>query len=186
MEARNPGPKGELKPKPPKWSSPIWYLPVMFLLLWFWQSTVSQFSYRTIPYSEFKASLARHEVVSCVVRDDDIQGEILPKTPVATAQLSSQIKTNANAKTAAAANNQKSFRRRRLCILIFSSCLIEPTPLRFVLMVHSCAVLPRSGWTKSSAVFLFPSLNCQHKVNSKSTKPCYHACTAGIFTVLKP
>jgi cell division protease FtsH len=114
MEARNPGPKGELKPKPPKWSSPIWYLPVMFLLLWFWQSTVSQFSYRTIPYSEFKASLARHEVVSCVVRDDDIQGEILPKTPVATAQPSSQIKTNANAKTAAAAPKPMLFRAVRI------------------------------------------------------------------------
>ena len=53
----------------------------MILLLWFWQSTVSQFSYRTMPYSEFKASLNRHEVVKCVVRDDDIEGEIVAKTP---------------------------------------------------------------------------------------------------------
>ena len=58
----------------------------MILLLWFWQGTVSQFSYRTIPYSEFKSYLARHEVVKCVVRDDDIQGEILPKSAPAPEQ----------------------------------------------------------------------------------------------------
>jgi len=51
-------------------------------------------------------------------------------------------------------------------------------------MVHSYAVLPRSDWTNSSAAFVFPFLNYKHKVNSKSTKPCYHACMAGIFTVL--
>ena len=79
MDPRNPPPKGDSKPKPPKWSSPLWYLPIMILLLWFWQSTVSQFSYRTIPYSEFKSYLANHEVVRCVIRDDDIQGEIQPK-----------------------------------------------------------------------------------------------------------
>ena len=86
MEPRNPPPKGDSKPKPPKWSSPLWYLPVMILLLWFWQSTVSQFSYHTILYSEFKAYLARHEVVRCVIREDDIQGEILPKATPAPVQ----------------------------------------------------------------------------------------------------
>ena len=95
MEKRSPPPpqKGEPKPKPPKWSSPLWYLPIMILLLWFWQSTVSQFSYRSIPYSEFKAYLARHEVVKCVVRDDDIQGEILPKS-VSSAEAASATSTN--------------------------------------------------------------------------------------------
>jgi cell division protease FtsH len=85
MDQRNPSPppptsKDDAKRKTPNWSSPLWYLPVMVLLLWFWQSTVSQFSYRTIPYSEFKSYLARHEVIRCVVRDNDIQGEILPKS----------------------------------------------------------------------------------------------------------
>jgi cell division protease FtsH len=51
----------------------------MFLLLWLWQSTISQFSYRTIPYSEFKEHLNRREVVKCLIRDDDIQGEIVTK-----------------------------------------------------------------------------------------------------------
>src|SRR5215471_1164210 len=80
MDQPKPAPKGDLKPKTPKWSSPFWYLPIMLLMLWLWQSTMAQFSYRTIPYSEFKGYLARHEVVKCVVRDDDIQGEITPKT----------------------------------------------------------------------------------------------------------
>src|SRR5690242_19683030 len=77
MNPREPGPKKELRPKPPRWSSPLWYLPVMFLLLWLWQRTISQFSYRTIPYSEFKEHLDRHEVVKCVVKEDEIQGEIV-------------------------------------------------------------------------------------------------------------
>jgi cell division protease FtsH len=83
MDARESPPKSDPKPKPkpPKWSSPIWYLPVMVLLLWFWQSTMTQFSLRTISYSEFKGYLNRHEVVRCVLRDDDIQGEIVTKSP---------------------------------------------------------------------------------------------------------
>jgi len=59
MDKREPPPKKEFKPKPPKWSSPLWYLPIMLLLLWFWQSTVNQLSYRNILYSEFKAALER-------------------------------------------------------------------------------------------------------------------------------
>jgi hypothetical protein len=46
---------------------------------------------------------------------------------------------NTNAETAAAANSQKNFLRRRLCVLILFGCLIEPTP--FVLfIVHFYAV----------------------------------------------
>src|SRR5690349_1051658 len=103
MEPRNPPPKGEAKPKTPKWSSPFWYLPIMILLLWFWQSTISLFTYRTIPYSEFKDYLSRHEVIRCVVRDEDIQGEILPKTP-ATASSPEQATTNAVAPAKATAS----------------------------------------------------------------------------------
>ena len=101
MDPSSPTPKPEPKPKPPKWSSPLWYLPVMVLLLWFWQSTVSQFSYRTIPYSEFKTYLTRHQVAKCVVRDDDIQGEIQQKT--APGAPKSQKTTNAVASPTTAA-----------------------------------------------------------------------------------
>jgi len=60
----------------------------MLLLLWFWQSTVSQFAYKTIPYSEFKEHLRRGEVAEVVVKEDAIEGKIQPKpesaVPVAT------------------------------------------------------------------------------------------------------
>jgi cell division protease FtsH len=51
----------------------------MFLLLWLWQSTVTQFAYRNIPYNEFKNYLHKHEVTKCIIREDDVQGEIQPK-----------------------------------------------------------------------------------------------------------
>jgi len=98
MEPRNPQSKGEPKPNPPKWSATLWYLPVMLLVLWFWQSAISQFTYRTIAYSDFKAYLARHEVTKCVVRDEDIQGEIVQKQ-ASTAGTNSLSTTNLVAKT---------------------------------------------------------------------------------------
>jgi len=72
----------------------------MLLLLWFWQSTISQFSYKTIPYSDFKAHLARHEVIRCVVRDDDIQGEILPVSTPTTGSTTNSSAPAASAKPA--------------------------------------------------------------------------------------
>lgn len=77
MNNPEPPPKKDSKPKPPKWSSPLWYLPLMLLLLWVWQGTLARLTYRTIPYSEFKDHLEQREVVRCVVRDDEIQGEML-------------------------------------------------------------------------------------------------------------
>src|SRR5579864_8536392 len=115
MEPRSPPPpKGETKPKPPKWSSPLWYLPVMIVLLWFWQSTVSQFSYKTIPYSEFKGYLIRHEVIKCVVRDDDIQGEILPKASEQNPPSTSASTNAVSAKTPAAEPKPFLFRTVRV------------------------------------------------------------------------
>lgn len=84
MERREPSPKPELKGKGPKWSSPLWYLPLMLVLLWIWQSTLSQFAYKTIAYSEFKDYVRHRQVIRCVVRADDIQGEILSQPITAT------------------------------------------------------------------------------------------------------
>src|SRR5258707_3560626 len=81
MERREPPPKREFKPVPPKWSSPLWYLPFMLILLWFWQSAIVQLAYRTIPYSEFKERLRNGEVVECTVQESLIDGEIQPKLP---------------------------------------------------------------------------------------------------------
>src|SRR5215470_16617644 len=96
MERREPPPRREVKSKPPRWNSPLWYLPLMLLLLWVWQSTLSQFSYRTIGYSEFKDHLRRKEVVSCVVREDEVQGKIKPVASVE-AQPGALTTTNASA-----------------------------------------------------------------------------------------
>ena len=79
MERRKPPPKRDLKSMPPKWSSPLWFLPFMLLLLWFWQSTIVQFSYKTIPYSEFKERVARGEVLECAVKESTIEGRLQPK-----------------------------------------------------------------------------------------------------------
>jgi cell division protease FtsH len=98
MESREPPQKKDRIPKASKWSSPIWYLPVMFLLLWLWQSTVTQLAYHNIPYSEFKEHLIRREVTKCIVKEDDIQGEISAKTE---SEKSSVTSTNAAAKAQA-------------------------------------------------------------------------------------
>src|SRR5436853_7664601 len=92
MERRDLLPKREFKPKPPRWSSPLWYLPIMLVMLWLWQTTIIQFSYRTIPYSEFKAHLRAGNVVECTISQDTIQGKIDAKNPVP----SSVISTNAS------------------------------------------------------------------------------------------
>ena len=112
MNRREPPPKGEPKGRPPRWSS-LWYLPVMLLLLWFWQSTLTQFSYRQIRYSEFKEHLRRHEVVECDIREDTIQGEIQPKPDLTTNTVTSTATTNTPA-AKEAATKQFLFRTTRV------------------------------------------------------------------------
>ena len=91
MERRDPPPKRDLKPSPPKWSSPLWFLPLMLILLWFWQSTIVSFAFKTIPYSEFKEHLAKGEVIECTVKETTIEGSIrakaapAPETPATNA-----------------------------------------------------------------------------------------------------
>src|SRR5262249_8054588 len=81
MERGKPTPKPDLGSKRPKWSS-FWYIPIMLLLLWVWQSMIIQFAYKSIPYSEFKSYLARREVIECVVKEDAIEGKIQSTLPV--------------------------------------------------------------------------------------------------------
>src|SRR5262245_4906618 len=104
MNPSKPSSKRDLGSKQPKWSSPLWFLPLMLLMLWVWQSTLSQFSYRTISYSEFKNHVAHQEVTKCVVRQDDIQGEIGPKSFPGAATTG-----NTNAPNRAAANDNKPY-----------------------------------------------------------------------------
>ena len=57
----------------------VWPFFAMLLALWVWQAAFNQFTVRTIPYSEFRAHLARHEVADAVVKQDEITGRIVPQ-----------------------------------------------------------------------------------------------------------
>src|SRR5438128_145069 len=106
MDRRQSAPKKrEFKPAPPKWNSPIWYLPLMLLLLWFWQSTIVQLAYRTIPYSDFKQHLGRGEVIECTVKENSIEGKIQPKAEAAAPNPS----TNAPAAAEKAGPDKKEY-----------------------------------------------------------------------------
>lgn len=73
---------------PPQWSFPVWYLPLMLLLLWMWQGAFSQFAVKTIPYSEFKQHLTRGEVVEAQVRETEITGTLKPGVAIGTNAIS--------------------------------------------------------------------------------------------------
>ena len=55
------------------------YFVVMLVTLWVWQELFRQFAVQTIPYSEFKAYLSRHEVVEASIQQDEIVGRIEPR-----------------------------------------------------------------------------------------------------------
>jgi cell division protease FtsH len=63
----------------PQWRFWIWYFLVTLLVLWGWQELANQVQFRTIPYSQFKTYLARHEVVEAAVKQDEIDGRIVPR-----------------------------------------------------------------------------------------------------------
>ncbi len=56
----------------------IGYFLVTLVVLWVWQGLLSEFAVRTIPYSQFKAHLARREVVEAAVRQEEIVGRVVP------------------------------------------------------------------------------------------------------------
>jgi cell division protease FtsH len=63
----------------PQWRLWIWYFLVTLLVLWVWQELGNQVEYRTIPYSEFKTYLAQAAVAEAVVKQNEIDGRIVPK-----------------------------------------------------------------------------------------------------------
>jgi len=85
----------------PGWN--VWPFFAMLLALWIWQAAISQFSVRTIPYSEFRGYLARHEVTDAVVKQDEIIGRIAPAAPATNAAVS--VVANAPANSHAATTN---------------------------------------------------------------------------------
>jgi cell division protease FtsH len=63
----------------PQWRLWIWYFLVTLLVLWAWQELGNQVEYRTIPYSEFKGYLAKGAVTEALVKQNEIDGRIVPK-----------------------------------------------------------------------------------------------------------
>ncbi len=75
-------PKGKPSPTlPPQWQNFIWYIPLALFMLWFWQNMLTSMRVKTIPYSEFKQYLANDEVTEAEVKEDEIDGKIVPKSP---------------------------------------------------------------------------------------------------------
>ena len=78
-----------MKKSPPKLRLPgkfdpqarwlIWYFLITMLVLWGWQELFHHVSVRTISYSQFKAHLARQEVVAAAVKPDEVVGRIVPR-----------------------------------------------------------------------------------------------------------
>ncbi len=66
----------------PQWRFSLWYFALALILLFVWQETLSQFTVRTITYSEFKTYLSHGEVVECQVKDEELTGKIVPRIPV--------------------------------------------------------------------------------------------------------
>src|SRR5437773_7877557 len=94
MDPSSPTPERKPKSPIPQWPFPIWYIPLALLLLWFWQSMIVQFAYKTIPYSEFKQHLRNGEVKECIVKENSIEGAILPRLQPATLNQVSPGTTN--------------------------------------------------------------------------------------------
>ncbi len=63
----------------PQWRLWIWYFLMTLMVLWAWQELGNQVEYRTIPYSEFKDYLAQGAVAEAVVKQNEIDGHIVPK-----------------------------------------------------------------------------------------------------------
>ena len=57
----------------------IIYFVTTLVVLWVWQEVFRQVAVVTIPYSEFKAYVARHEVAEATIQPDEIIGRIVPR-----------------------------------------------------------------------------------------------------------
>ena len=63
----------------PQWRLWLWYFLMTLLVLWVWQELGNQVEHRTIPYSEFRNYLAQRAVAEAVVKQNEIDGRIVPK-----------------------------------------------------------------------------------------------------------
>jgi FtsH Extracellular len=63
----------------PQWRFWLWYFLLTLLVLWGWQELANQVQFRTISYSQFKTYLAQREVAEALVKQDEIDGRIVPR-----------------------------------------------------------------------------------------------------------
>jgi cell division protease FtsH len=66
-------PKGGLDPK---WRLPLWHIALMMVMLWIWQDAVTNYTVKSIPYSEFKGYLRQGQVTEAVIHEQQITGNI--------------------------------------------------------------------------------------------------------------
>jgi len=76
VPAKDPKRKGvpPSGPLPPEWGKMIWYIPIVLFVLWIWQDIFTSIQVHNIPYSQFKAYVAKGEVTECDVKQDEIVG----------------------------------------------------------------------------------------------------------------
>jgi cell division protease FtsH len=67
---------GKLDPQIRVW---LVYFITTLIVLWVWQEVFRQVAVVTIPYSEFKAYVSRHEVTEATIQQDEIIGRIVPR-----------------------------------------------------------------------------------------------------------
>jgi cell division protease FtsH len=80
MKPSPPNPRGKLQVPSPQWRSLILYATLTLATLWVWQEAAQRVVLRTIPYSQFKESVRRGEVLECSVKETEIVGKIQPET----------------------------------------------------------------------------------------------------------
>ena len=76
IDGRFGGPPGQ------KWGRFFWYLVLLLIIFWFWQSMSTQLNVRAIPYSQFKALAAQKRVADLTISETEISGRVLPKPAV--------------------------------------------------------------------------------------------------------
>ena len=60
----------------PKWKIPLWQIVFMLLLLWIWQDAITNYTVKTLSYSEFKEHLRKGEVKEAKLYPDQITGRL--------------------------------------------------------------------------------------------------------------
>jgi cell division protease FtsH len=80
----------------PQWRFYIIYFAITLLIIWGWQELFTQATLRTVPYSQFKHYLALHEVTEAVVKENEIDGRIVPKPHAAVNAPSAEASPSAS------------------------------------------------------------------------------------------